>query len=279
MLKCSSRVESAAKQVISESIRTKVTSWDSFEILEQLERNDTLWCLVRVKYKAQNLYGVEVKQDNLVCFFLYNGEVIYHPRYALQSTEQMDDLYGFSLNEKDRIDLIAGIMKGMINWPEGEQTDEDYNKKSKRKASKEKLKAEQKDNLNKEEAIANLEKKGYYNLEKIIYRDGLTIDKVKEKYPWLQKAKFRGTIIGECNDSLVMYDGAWDDGIWECGIWEGKAFYGGIWKGGRWKNGVMGGGIWENGVWEGGLWDYGTWKGGKDKNGKFHPAGDSPDKW
>jgi hypothetical protein len=79
------QIESACKQVISELTQTKIIAWGSFEILDKAERGDSLWCLVRAKYIAQNYFGAEIKQDNLVCFIIYGGKVIYSPTYSIQS--------------------------------------------------------------------------------------------------------------------------------------------------------------------------------------------------
>ena len=66
----------------------------------------------------------------------------------------------------------------------------------------------------------------------------------------------------------------WEDGTWYDGTW-----YDGTWKNGTWKNGTWKFGYWENGKWENGTWEKGFWSGGYDKYGKYHPQGDSPNKW
>jgi hypothetical protein len=79
-------------------------------------------------------------------------------------------------------------------------------------------------------------------------------------------------------------DGTWESGTWKGGFWERGAWVDGTWNDGTWndgtwENGVWKGGVWEGGVWQGGVWEGGFWKGGYDKDRKFHPAGDSPNKW
>jgi hypothetical protein len=107
--------------------------------------------------------------------------------------------------------------------------------------------------------------------------------------------------------SGVWYNGTWENGTWKKGTWLKGYFEGGTWEDGTWKDGTFGSifwndddnpiwekGIWEkgtwnnaiwkngdwlDGTWKGGTWLGGTWHGGKDKFGRFHPQGDSPDKW
>lgn len=72
---CSNKVESSAKQIITEAIQTKITSWDSFEVLNQIETKDGILYHVRVRYKAQNLFGAEIKQDKHIAFVLSDGQL------------------------------------------------------------------------------------------------------------------------------------------------------------------------------------------------------------
>ena len=79
-------------------------------------------------------------------------------------------------------------------------------------------------------------------------------------------------------------DGKWKDGVWRDGVWIDGEWTGGIWEGGQWRDGTWTDGIWEGGhwwkgTWHGGKWEGGVWHGGYDKNGDFHGADDSPDKW
>ena len=100
---------------------------------------------------------------------------------------------------------------------------------------------------------------------------------------------------GEWLNGTVDGQASWYGGTWNNGIWEGNVWKNGTWKNGTWKSGFFEGGVWENGVfeeegvfeggtwkggtWKGGDWMGGTWMGGYDKDGIFHSAGDSPDKW
>ncbi len=73
------------------------------------------------------------------------------------------------------------------------------------------------------------------------YRDGLTFDIIKDKFPWLlEDIAISHAIIGQRNDKLVWYSGMWFRGTWEDGIWK-KGEFGSpftpnksIWKGGKW---------------------------------------------
>lgn len=69
-------------------------------------------------------------------------------------------------------------------------------------------------------------------------KNGLTLSKIKKKFPWLIKAKFENAVI-----SINKYNNlTWEDGTWMDGIWKG--------------------GIWEDGTWKDGTWGWGTWMGG-----------------
>jgi hypothetical protein len=80
-------------------------------------------------------------------------------------------------------------------------------------------------------------------------------------------------------------DGTWKDGVFIAGDWYNGTWKDGIWKEdatwhkGIWKDGIWEGGTWHDGTWEGGTWLGGEWLGGYDKKRKYHPEGDSPDKW
>lgn len=89
--------------------------------------------------------------------------------------------------------------------------------------------------------------------------------------------------------SGIWLDGAWEIGqwkginklkdVWKNGTWERGNWWNGTWENGMWKDGNFLGGEWLDGTWKGGNWYGGNWLGGYDKNGKYHPKGDSPDKW
>jgi len=73
--------------------------------------------------------------------------------------------------------------------------------------------------------------------------------------------------------------GKWEKGNWENGVWVKGTWEDGTWGKGTWQDGIWKYGLWWNGTWKGGTWKGGAWRGGYDKDGNFHKAGDSPDKW
>jgi hypothetical protein len=82
------------------------------------------------------------------------------------------------------------------------------------------------------------------------YKDGLTLDTLKDKFSWLleEDVELEDAIIGYQGNKLIWYDGVWLEGTWKDGIW---------------KRGIFG----QDGIWEGGTFErgnfYGTWRGGK----------------
>jgi hypothetical protein len=159
-------------------------------------------------------------------------------------------------------------------------------------------------------ANAKYEKKG----NKIIWEGGVWEDGTWEGGTWKGGTWKNGLWkAGVWEDGTwengTWEDGYWRNGAWKAGTWEDGTWAYGTWKGGRWENGLWKGGVWEDGrwlsgrwndgtwkggtlryclwetgTWEGGVWEWGTWKngtwkGGYDKNGNYHGAGDSPDKW
>ncbi|MDD8056027.1 MAG: hypothetical protein PHV15_09095, partial [Thomasclavelia ramosa] len=72
----------------------------------------------------------------------------------------------------------------------------------------------------------------------ITFKNGLSVEIIKEKYPWLMQAKFKNAVIGEDQNGLVWYKGTWIDGTWENGTWENGYFNNGTWRNGIWKNGT-----------------------------------------
>ena len=91
----------------------------------------------------------------------------------------------------------------------------------------------------------NIDSLNKYGIKEL--RDGLTIEEIKAKYPWILKAKISNVIIGERNGHLVWYNGTWKDGIWEDGYWEYGYWWDGTWESGTWKDGIWHNGIWNNG--------------------------------
>jgi hypothetical protein len=133
-----------------------------------------------------------------------------------------------------------------------------------------------------------------------LYRNGLTLDIIKDKYPWLLEAEIENAIIGQNEDGFVWYGGDWKNGTFASGAWGGGTFWDGIFDGKTWKNGVFydgtfagetwerggfhggtfAGGIWEGGwfdnkgifaggTWKDGYWENGTWEGGTWIKGKI----------
>ena len=127
-----------------------------------------------------------------------------------------------------------------------------------------------------------------------VWKSGLWRNGVFKQGKWLSGTWEDGLFddLGIWNDGVWKkgrFEGIWKGGIWkggifkgiqwERGVWIDGTFNDGTWIDGDWMNGVWEYGIWKGGVWHGGTWKDGMWLGGRDKNGNFHPKGDSPDKW
>jgi len=132
--------------------------------------------------------------------------------------------------------------------------------------------------------------------------DGLTLQSLSQKYPWVLDAEIENAIIGEDSRGLVWYAGDWICGTWKDGTWYSGRFFDGIWVtglwysreiqdrifsvlvksntsltfsqwfngtwiSGEWFNGTWFDGVWENGVWDAGHWLDGTWYNGRWNNG------------
>jgi len=111
-------------------------------------------------------------------------------------------------------------------------------------------------------------------------KNGLTIDILKKKYPWILKATIKDATLGEDENGLVWgvngiwISGTWKDGTWKDGEWRNGTWEDGTWKNGSWKKGTFKGGVWEAGYWydgtfDGGTWEVGTWKKGTFKSGEW----------
>ncbi len=83
------------------------------------------------------------------------------------------------------------------------------------------------------------------------FRDGLTLDIIKDKFSWLleEDVNIEEVILGYKDDKLIWYDGEWHSGTWVNGIWNGGHFL----KNGIWKDGIFERGYF-NGKWYGGEW-------------------------
>ncbi len=102
----------------------------------------------------------------------------------------------------------------------------------------------------------------------IEYKDGLTLEIVTTKFPWLldDDVLIYGSIIGYKNNKLIWYSGDWVDGTWKDGIWKDGEFTG-IWKGGIFEDGMFNG-KWYSGIFKGGRF-WGKWYGGEWEGLKF----------
>jgi len=99
-------------------------------------------------------------------------------------------------------------------------------------------------------------------------RDNLTLEIVKEKFPWLLDVIIEDAIIGQDSEGkLVWYDGTWENGTWKDGTWEYGTWLKGTWEDGTWKKGTWWNGTWLKGTWKMGVWEDGTWKDGTWERG------------
>lgn len=135
--------------------------------------------------------------------------------------------------------------------------------------------------------------------------DGLYLELVAEKFPWVLEAEIEDATIGQDSDGIIFYNGLWEcgrwfGGKWYSGIWLGGEFYDGewfsnkviitkisgkvdtnlisneysLWYGGNFHNGTWYDGKWFggrfiNGEWRNGLWFNGRWEQGLWLNGEF----------
>jgi len=121
--------------------------------------------------------------------------------------------------------------------------------------------------------------------------DGLTIDTLSVKFPWVLEAEIRNAIIGTDGSNVIWYKG-----IWECGRWFGGTWISGIWKSGDWYSGTWNAkkivdhlisveignntsdkslstwftGRWYDGTWNDGTWVDGRWYGGTWNTGDWY---------
>jgi hypothetical protein len=63
--------------------------------------------------------------------------------------------------------------------------------------------------------------------------------------------------------------------LFEC-EWDGGRFEAGLFTSGIFRSGQFAGGVFLGGIFWGGTWVSGTWEGGFDRDGIYHPRGDSP---
>ena len=163
------------------------------------------------------------------------------------------------------------------------------------------IKPENFDLVGKQYKLINLDLTKY----KFQFVDGLYLEEVTQKFPWLLEAEISNAIIGRDDKGLIWYSGTWKCGRWFGGTWiSGKwvsgDWYSGTWNsyntnykvisvqvdtsfvdnsvskwfGGRWFDGTWNGGTWYNGRryagdWKGGNWYNGIWNDGHWFSGNF----------
>jgi hypothetical protein len=135
--------------------------------------------------------------------------------------------------------------------------------------------------------------------------DGLNIETLSTRYPWILEAEISDATIGEMDGDLVWYKGLWEcgrwfsgrwvsgtwlSGDWYDGTWDSKlikdnklsveideksssllqsVWYDGRWFGGNWNNGTWNKGRWYDGNWNNGIWYRGIWNDGTWNDGSF----------
>jgi hypothetical protein len=129
-----------------------------------------------------------------------------------------------------------------------------------------------------------------YNKYRFRLIDGLNIETLSLKYPWILEAEVSGALLGLDTNGLVWYKGSWEcgrwfGGTWISGTWKSGDWYSGIWNskritdnlisvevdnkvsdtiqstwfGGRWYDGTWNNGTWIDGRWYDGTWNTGDW--------------------
>jgi hypothetical protein len=129
-----------------------------------------------------------------------------------------------------------------------------------------------------------------YNKYRFRLIDGLNIETLSLKYPWILEAEVSGALLGLDTNGLVWYKGSWEcgrwfGGTWISGIWTSGDWYAGTWNskritdnlisvevdnsvsdtiqstwfGGRWYDGTWNNGTWVDGRWYAGTWNTGDW--------------------
>jgi hypothetical protein len=119
---------------------------------------------------------------------------------------------------------------------------------------------------------------------KFQFVDGLYLEEVNQKFPWILEAEISDAVIGRDDKGIIWYSGTW-----KCGRW-----FGGTWISGKWISGDWYAGTWDAynttykvisvqvdtsyvddsvSKWYNGRWFDGTWNGGTWYNGRRY-AGD-----
>lgn len=120
--------------------------------------------------------------------------------------------------------------------------------------------------------------------------DGMTVESLLLRYPWILEAEITDAIIGTNGSDIVWYKGNWECGRWFGGIWISGNWYSGDWYSGTWnskkiKDNLISveisenssdrsyskwfGGRWYDGTWSDGTWTDGRWYGGTWNNGEW----------
>ena len=132
--------------------------------------------------------------------------------------------------------------------------------------------------------------------------DGLNVETISLKYPWIFEAEVSGAVLGtnQAGD-LIWYKGIWESGRWFggnwiSGTWKSGDWYGGVWDSksvidkqismeinssssdpaasswftGRWYDGIWNNGTWTTGRWYGGIWNAGEWYNGIWNDGTWN---------
>ena len=115
--------------------------------------------------------------------------------------------------------------------------------------------------------------------------DGLSIDDINNKYPWILDAEISDAVIGQNSDGLVWYEGTWNSGRWYGGTWLSGSWISGDWMQGTWKSvkvtyTLLNAKVynylsndtyskWYNGRWYDGLWSAGSWYNGRRYGGTW----------
>jgi len=140
--------------------------------------------------------------------------------------------------------------------------------------------------------------------------DGLTIETLSLKYPWILEAEITDAIIGTDANNIIWYKGNWEcgrwfGGNWISGVWKSGDWYGGTWNAkkikdnlisvevgdntsdkslstwfsGRWYDGIWNDGTWVDGRWYGGTWNTGEWYKGTWNDGTWNDGEFSGGVW
>ena len=107
-------------------------------------------------------------------------------------------------------------------------------------------------------------------------RDGLTIEIIESKFPWVLKAKIKDAVLGQSQRKILWYSGTWlngtrKNGTWLNGTWKNGTWNYGWWYKGTWENGTWKDGWWHNGTWLSGTWKDGVWLNGTWSSSELHP--------